>query len=289
MVRTLLWRLTGATGPRLRRPPSLRVRQALLVTVACTLLLDAGHLAVGVDSGDAPRPLLATGDRPLRAASVVLTPTTRGPAPAAAASAPSAAPPGPRVTTVTGDATAGDVAARALARISYPWHQLGYQIRFLGPRPGYRGQTVPSQQRIDIYLSPGEPVDLVAHVLAHEIGHAIDFSYGDDTRHQRWLDVRGIAADTPWYGCSGCNDFATPAGDFAETFAYWQLGDSDYSRMSPAPDAQQLQSLVPLFQPPAPQPAPQPSPPTTAAAPSTAAGGPQPLLCINACGPGQSG
>ena len=36
--------------------------------------------------------------------------------------------------------------------------------------------------------------------------------------------ARGIPASTPWYGCSGCTDFATPAGDFAEVYAQWARG-----------------------------------------------------------------
>ena len=39
--------------------------------------------------------------------------------------------------------------------------------------------------------------------------------------------MRGIPAGTPWFGCSYCTDFATPAGDFAETYAQWQRGASD--------------------------------------------------------------
>jgi hypothetical protein len=140
-------------------------------------------------------------------------------------------------------------AAAALARISYPWRQLGYRINFLGPQPGVSGRTSPrSMGFIDIYIRPDESVDMLAHVIAHEIGHAVDLTYGNDQRRQLWDELRGMSP-RPWFTCNMCEDFATPAGDFAETFAYWQLHDMSRSQLGPAPTPAQLAQLEPLFNP----------------------------------------
>jgi hypothetical protein len=134
-----------------------------------------------------------------------------------------------------------------LRRITYPWAQLGYTITFLGAEPGFLGKTFPASRHIEIYVRPNESLDMLTHVLAHEIGHAIDKTYGDDSRRARWVQLRGINPQVPWFGCPACRDFATPAGDFAETFAYWQAGPADYSQMAPPPSSAALAQLVPLF------------------------------------------
>ena len=134
-----------------------------------------------------------------------------------------------------------------MARISYPWQQLGYRIVFEGPVPGMSGRTSPrSMGTIEIYVQPDETVDMLAHVIAHEIGHAVDLVYGNDQRRSVWLQLRGISP-RPWFTCSMCEDFSTPAGDFAETFAYWQLHDFSRSLLAPPPTVAQLVQLSPLF------------------------------------------
>lgn len=139
----------------------------------------------------------------------------------------------------------------ALAMIHYPWQTLGYDIVFLPGRPYYRAMTYFDEKRIEVYVRPNDELDRIAFDLAHEIGHAVDYTYGTPERRAKWLQVRGIPAGTPWYGCSGCEDFATPAGDYAETFAYWQIGTGWQfsSRMAPLPDQTQLNALEPLMQP----------------------------------------
>ena len=134
----------------------------------------------------------------------------------------------------TQPATTQDRISAALARVSYPWQQLGYRINFLGPQSGVSGRTSPrSMGFIDIYVRPDESVDTLAHVIAHEIGHAVDLTYGTDQRRQLWEQLRGMGPRT-WFTCSMCEDFSTPAGYFAETFAYWQLHDYSRSEVAPA-------------------------------------------------------
>jgi hypothetical protein len=139
--------------------------------------------------------------------------------------------------------------SEALGRITYPWQQLGYRIVFLGPQPGIAGRTSPlSLATIEIYVRPDETVDMLAHVIAHEIGHAVDLRYGNDQRRSLWLELRGVGPQ-PWFTCSMCQDFSTPAGDFAETFAYWQLHNYSRSMVAPLPTAAQLSQLAKLFEP----------------------------------------
>ncbi|MBV8162382.1 MAG: hypothetical protein JO265_15795, partial [Acidimicrobiia bacterium] len=103
--------------------------------------------------------------------------------------------------------------AAALGRIDYPWQQLGYRIVFLGPESGLFGRTSPRELgTIEIYVRPDENVDTLAHVIAHEIGHAVDLVYGTDQRRSLWMALRGISPRA-WFTCSMCQDFTTPAGD----------------------------------------------------------------------------
>ncbi|MBV8161853.1 MAG: hypothetical protein JO265_13095 [Acidimicrobiia bacterium] len=137
--------------------------------------------------------------------------------------------------------------AEALELIHYPWQQLGYSITFLGPRPGLLGGTIPAQREILAFVRPDESTQLLAHIVAHELGHAIDKTYNNDARRQLWLRLRGVSTSEPWFTCYACPDFATGSGDFAETFAYSMVGDFDHSQLTPFPDAAMLARLSPLF------------------------------------------
>lgn len=139
-----------------------------------------------------------------------------------------------------------------LAQIGYPYWGLSFTIRFHAARDGYLGYTSYSDRLIVIYVRPcSQESDVVLrHTIAHEIGHAVDYAFADDTRRARWKRLRGIAAVTPWYGCSACTDYDTPAGDFAEAFAYWQAGPGGFrSDMAGPPTAAQLRAVNALFWP----------------------------------------
>ena len=131
-----------------------------------------------------------------------------------------------------------------LAMIRYPWEDLGYNIVFEGARAGCRARTFAAKHRIEVYVKPGEETLLQAYDLAHELGHAFDLKYNDEMRRRRWLELRGIPVSTPWFGCNSCPDYGTPAGDFAETFAFLLLGPGNfYSTLSPQPDPDQIPEL----------------------------------------------
>lgn len=138
----------------------------------------------------------------------------------------------------------------ALRRLSYPYQQLGYDIAFLPGVPGYFGRGFHERHRIEIYVRSGQSDEALAHVVAHEIGHAIDWMYHTPSRDHEWLQLRGVDPATEWAPCPFCGDFGAPSGDFAESFALWQLGNTDFlGTLAPRPTSAQLQQLVHLFYP----------------------------------------
>lgn len=150
--------------------------------------------------------------------------------------------------------------AAALATLGYDPVSLGWTVAFRSGRPGYLGLAHPDRRHIDVFVRRGQSDASVRATLAHEIGHAVDLTYGDDDRRAQWLRLRGIDAAVPWFGCHACADHATGAGDFAEVFALWLTGPADFrSRLARAPTDQQLADLVPLFAAPTASPAPAPS------------------------------
>jgi len=133
----------------------------------------------------------------------------------------------------------------ALELIDFPWQSLGFSISFLGNRPGYRAMTLTAERRIEVYVKAGEQPKLLAFDIAHELGHVVDLRYNDEARRSEWRRRRGIDPGTAWFGCSACSDYSTPAGDFAETFAYLLLGPGSYhSRMAPPPSIDQVSELA---------------------------------------------
>jgi hypothetical protein len=138
--------------------------------------------------------------------------------------------------------------AAALALIPFSWQALHYQIVFMPPQRGVRAMIFPGEHRIEIYARPADDARTVAYDIAHELGHAIDVTLNNAETRRKWLAVRGIDPATPWFGCSGCTDFNTPAGDFAETFALLLLGPGHFSgRIAPPPTEDELTALRPFF------------------------------------------
>jgi uncharacterized membrane protein YgcG len=229
-------------------------QRLLLCTAAVSAVLGGGTAGALVSLGDVPWHSSGTkhAARPLGQQPIQIgpgNPIVVAPDPSALpAASPAPSPTSPPVWQGPPTPPAPPVGAAALAQISYPWQQLGYQIVFLGPRSDLMGQTFFDEHRIEVYLRDGESRLMVAHVIAHEIGHAIDVAYNTPERRQQWLNLRGASTSQPWFGCSSCDDFSSPAGDYAETFSFWQVGPSaDYSHLAPPPSPQQLNELIPLF------------------------------------------
>lgn len=255
---------------------------AVLVGVA-TLSLPPGpsqFSAPARASGPAPVPVPAA---PAPAAGVPAPPpapatdATEPPAPVPAAAEPP--PPAPLAAAPPSVRLVDDVQQRvqqALGTLGYPWQELGWDITFEPYTGGLLGLADPVTRQITVYVKPGSTVQQLRVVLAHEIGHALDDRHPE--QRARYRALRGIPADTPWYPCDRCEDFASPAGDFAEVFAAWLVGASDFrSRVAPLPDDEQLHELVPLFAPPSARgPVAEPAP--QRARPSPSSPSPRPLL-----------
>ncbi len=138
------------------------------------------------------------------------------------------------------------VELRALTEAQFPVAPAeilpGWTIDYQAERPGLRGLTLWESQTIEIYVRDTDTPELLAGVLAHEIGHAVDIMYLQDVDRLTWLQARGIDSRT-WWPNSAANDFSTGAGDFAEAFAFWAVGDSSTSELGGDPTEAQLRLL----------------------------------------------
>jgi hypothetical protein len=136
----------------------------------------------------------------------------------------------------------------ALALIGFPWQELQYDIFFMAPRLGVRAMTFSREHRIEIYVRPNDDAHLLAYDIAHELGHAFDLMRNTGEIRKKWMEARGIDPATPWFGCSGCSDFNTPAGDFAETFAFFLLGPGHFAgRIAAPPSVEQIPAFASFF------------------------------------------
>ena len=231
-VVTLSMVLTGLVGLQLR-PTTAHADPVVPVT-----------LAADVGAPDTPAPDPSPSPDP---SAELVAPPAAAPAPArpdavAAAPAPAPAPvPKPARTTVPkpaepvllSDVCGGDDwqhrrGLRALATLRHPTPS-GVTVAFRPGTPGFLGLTYPQRHHVDLFVRScgAESWTLLRHVAAHEMGHAYDAAHMTTASRAAYEAIRGIPADTPWFGCSYCTDFATPAGDFAETYAQWQRDSSD--------------------------------------------------------------
>jgi hypothetical protein len=117
-----------------------------------------------------------------------------------------------------------------------------WTINWAPGRPDIRGVADPNSRTITIYLRDGLSAANMAYVLAHELGHAVNYDRFPSGSAE-WMAARGLTG--PWYnGTYG--DTATPAGDWAEAFAWTVTGGATgewYGQLGPPPDAAQ-QALV---------------------------------------------
>ncbi|MBW3640583.1 MAG: hypothetical protein KY451_12170, partial [Actinobacteria bacterium] len=146
----------------------------------------------------------------------------------AAPQPPVAAPPAPVAGLCSGAGWEQRRGEAALASLRAGAARTGFTVSFSGARSGVMGLTYLKENRIEMFVRSCEKqsAELLRHVMAHELGHAYDTTKMSDATRTAYLAARGIPIHTPWYGCSGCTDFATPAGDFAEVYAQWARGAS---------------------------------------------------------------
>ncbi len=154
--------------------------------------------------------------------------------------------PTPTSTAVPSTPTA--VAEAALAQITYPWQARlpEWQLEFHEGRNGVLGYTWSTEQRIEIFVRDGQSVQFLSHVIAHELGHAVDIELNSPDDRREWQASRGISG-LSWWAESGMSDFATGAGDWAESFAAWQVGDQHFrSQLGGVPEPEQMALLAEL-------------------------------------------
>lgn len=174
--------------------------------------------------------------------STTTVPTTISTPPTPAAAIPSTA------LTTTTIPTARARGEHALARLTYDWQNglPGWEISFHPGRTGVLGYTFVQENRIEVYVRNDMSDDLLAHVIAHEVGHAVDVSRNSGDDRRRWQEQRQIN-NQPWWPGNGATDFSTGAGDFAESFASWQVGSGSFrSNLAPAPGAADLALMADL-------------------------------------------
>ena len=195
------------------------------------------------------RPVVPVAAAPVRPVAAPVRATAPRPAaarPAAAAAAAKA----PAASVCAGSGWQQRRGQAALASLRGGAGRAGYAVVFAPARSGYLGLTHLDAQRIELFVRTcdKQSTDLLRHVMAHELGHAHDTELISTVERAEWLRVRGIPASTPWYGCSGCTDFATPAGDFAEVYAQWARGAStNRSQLAGDVPAAQLVALASRF------------------------------------------
>jgi hypothetical protein len=229
-------------GPMLGPPPAL-VAPELRRKGTSSAAVPVAAVPVAAAPA-APVVVPATGFSVLAAPLPALVPVTVPAAPApppTVVTPPVTFPPPPMTANVTVDPAGGEWlrnrAAAALDQISYPWRSLGYEIAFHPARPGLRARTLLHERRIEVYARQSDPVRQTAFDVAHEVAHAFDFSWGTWADRERWQQARGLDPTVAWFGCNACADLATPAGDFAESFAVWQVPGGDFrSTLGPPPD-----------------------------------------------------
>ncbi|MCB9388173.1 MAG: hypothetical protein H6512_00850 [Acidimicrobiia bacterium] len=190
------------------------------------------------------------------------------PAQAPVSTTPPAAPPVPTPTTTpvtvpqttapasptarSGGQTPQQVVDQALTLINYPWQTLGVRIDAYGPNPSLAGEAF--TDHIDIYVSPDQTVADVAWIIAHEMGHVVDYRYNDTARRAEYLSLRGVgglSADyQSWTGGGPGTTRAAASEDYADVFAIYLMGNLNWtSSLAPRTSQAEAQTFERFFWP----------------------------------------
>jgi hypothetical protein len=189
-------------------------------------------------SGAAAAPTI-TGRPRLRRAALLLIAAALGVAASAAVfgallpSRPAA--PAPERLSANDAAAARAVVDRARRLLTVTPAQLGYTLHVAGPVAGLGGQTDNATRTITLYVASDDTPNVVAHDLAHEIGHAFDARGLTPAERAAYLRARG-APGAQWLPGARVSDYRSGAGDFAEVFALCHAPSPVYrSRLADRP------------------------------------------------------
>ncbi len=138
------------------------------------------------------------------------------------------------------------VGAEALDLITFDWRPVlpEWRVVFLPGRQGLLGYAFFDEQRIEIYVRSEHTPEAVAATVAHELGHAVDVTLLSSEDRDLWLDARDIEGE--WWPEETGSDYASGAGDWAEAFAVWQLGQVSRSKVAGQPTPEEISLLVQL-------------------------------------------
>ncbi len=151
-------------------------------------------------------------------------------------------------TTGTPSTDPGRRGREALALIAFDWEERlpSWRIEFGPSREDAVGFTWSRERRIEIFVPDDASAGFLAHVIAHELGHAVDVELNSPDDRLRWQEARGFTG-TAWWAASGSSDFNSGAGDFAESFAAWLVGPDRFaSQLAGPPNTDQLALLAEL-------------------------------------------
>lgn len=142
---------------------------------------------------------------------------------------------GNNVRAVTDPATLEALGRDALALVGFDADRLGYSVRFAPGRPGVRAQVDGAGKTISVFLRDGDAPHVVAHDIAHELGHAFDQARLSDADRRDYLARRGVS-EAAWLP-TGASDYGVGAGDFAEVFALCHAASPDFrGTLAPRPE-----------------------------------------------------
>jgi len=124
---------------------------------------------------------------------------------------------------------AAEIGQSAEASVDYDFRAVlpDWQIIYADDHPDFLGVTRSDDKSIVIHVEPGATPDLIAAVLMHEVGHAIDLERMNDVQRSQWIALRDMPAT--WWPGNGLSDFAVGAGDFAEAVSAITTGSPSSS------------------------------------------------------------
>lgn len=122
-----------------------------------------------------------------------------------------------------------DIGRAAEATIEYDFRgELpGWRFIFAGDHPDFLGVTRSEQKSITVHVEPDATPEVVAAVLMHEVGHALDLERMSDADRATWIELRDMPS--VWWPGNGLSDFSVGAGDFAEAVSALTTGSASSS------------------------------------------------------------